>query len=55
MKVMRFQTLKNRPNFACEHGEFSQRQSHIGSFNLLVYLHPSGYACCSFDCGFNVS
>ena len=26
---MRFQTLKNRLNFASEHGGFSQRQSHI--------------------------
>ena len=34
---MRFQTLKNRPYFACEHGGLLQRQSHIsGKARVLV-------------------
>ena len=41
---MRFKTLKNRPNFACEHAGFLQRQSLIfltallESINLVVLL-----------------
>ena len=31
---MRFQTSKNRPKFAFEHGGFSQRQSHIVSYMI---------------------
>ena len=36
-RVIRFQTSKNRPKFACWHGGFSQRQSHIKN-DLISFL-----------------
>ena len=51
---MRFQTLENRLNFACEHGGFLQRQSQLVilcKYNFISHYSTFAAACYSSNMG----